>query len=114
MRTVAALRATPSDVLEADGLLLGTPANMGYMAGAMKVFFDGCYYPLLRETPGLPYGLWVHGNDDTTGAVRSVEKLADGLRWQRVVPPVTLTGPLDADGRAALRELSATVAASLL
>ena len=101
-------------MLESDGLLLGTPANMGYMAGALKVFFDGCYYPLLRETPGLPYGLWVHGNDDTGGAVRSVEKLAGGLRWQRVAAPVELTGPVDADGRAALRELAGTVAASLL
>ena len=114
VRAVAALRATPSDVLEADGLVLGTPANMGYMAGALKVFFDGCYYPLLRETPGLPYGLYVHGNNDVEGAVRSVETLATGLRWQRVSAPVAVVGPLDGTGRAALRDLSATVAASLL
>ena len=114
VRTAAALRATPSDVLEADAVVLGTPANMGYMSGALKHFFDGCYYPLLRETPGLPYGLYVHGNNDVEGAVRSVESLATGLRWQRVAAPVQVVGPLDAAGRAALRDLSATVAAALL
>src|SRR3712207_1403897 len=59
-----ALSAGAADLLAADGVLLGTPANIGYMSGALKHFFDTVYYPCLDATPGLPYGVYVHGNDD--------------------------------------------------
>ena len=65
----AALSAGPADVLAADAVLLGTPANIGYMSGALKHFFDIVYYPVLDDTRGLPYGLYVHGNLDTAGAI---------------------------------------------
>ena len=64
-----ALTATVPDVLAADGYLLGTPANIGYMSGALKYFFDGIYYPCLEADQARPYGLYVHGNLDTGGAV---------------------------------------------
>ena len=74
----AALAATAVDVLAADGFLLGTPANIGYLSGAMKHFFDQVYYPCLSAKVGAPYGLYVHGNLDTTGAVRAAESITKG------------------------------------
>ncbi len=62
-----ALAATAVDVLGADGYLLGTPANIGYMSGALKHFFDMIYYPCLTATQRRPYALYVHGNSDTGG-----------------------------------------------
>src|SRR5690606_37507714 len=70
-----ALGATITDVLEADGYLLGTPANFGYMSGALKHFFDTVYYPVLEATQGRPYGLWVHGNNDVEGAIASIDRI---------------------------------------
>jgi NAD(P)H-dependent FMN reductase len=108
-----ALTASAADVLAADGYLLGTPANIGYMSGALKHFFDGIYYPCLEATQRRPYGLYVHGASDTTGAVRSVESITTGLRWRPVRPPVLVTGT---PGKQHLRdcwELGALLAAEL-
>ncbi|HET9895251.1 MAG TPA: flavodoxin [Streptosporangiaceae bacterium] len=110
---VPALTATAVDVLNADGYLLGTPANIGYMSGALKHFFDGMYYPCLEATQRRPYGLYVHGATDTTGAVRGVESITTGLGWRQVRPPLLVTGqPRNADLEACW-ELGAVIAAEL-
>jgi multimeric flavodoxin WrbA len=108
-----ALAATVVDVLEADGYLLGTPANLGYMSGALKHFFDTIYYPCLDATAGRPYGVWVHGNDDTGGAVAAIERIVTGLRWTAVAPPLQLVGAPDRAALDAAHELGATAAATL-
>ena len=66
--TRPALTASAVDVLEADGYVLGTPANLGSMSGALKHFFDSIYYPCLDATQRRPWGLYVHGNNDVDGA----------------------------------------------
>jgi flavorubredoxin len=108
-----ALTAAAAEVLEADGYLLGTPANIGYMSGALKHFFDGIYYPCLEATRRRPYGLYVHGGMDTTGAVRAVESITAGLQWRPVRPPVTITGPPTKLDLEACWELGALLAAEL-
>jgi multimeric flavodoxin WrbA len=108
-----ALTAAAVDVLGADGLLLGTPANIGYMSGALKHFFDGIYYPCLEATKRRPYGLYVHGASDTGGAIRAVESIATGLKWRQVRPPVSVTGPPAADDLEACWELGAMLAAEV-
>ncbi len=108
----AALEATASDVLAADGYLLGTPANIGYMSGALKHFFDTVYYPCLDSTAGRPYGLYVHGNLGVEGAVTSVQGIAKALGWKPVAKPLELTGTPDKAALEACWELGATTAAS--
>ena len=109
-----ALAATAVDVLDADGYVLGTPANLGYMSGALKHFFDTIYYPCLDATVGRPFGVFVHGNDDTAGALRAVEKITTGLRWTPAQAPVSVTGAPSATDRDACWELGAAVAAGLM
>jgi multimeric flavodoxin WrbA len=110
----AALGATASDLLAADALLLGTPANIGYMSGALKHFLDTVYYVCADDTRGLPYGLYVHGNQGVEGAVRSVTAIADGLGWRRAAAPVEVLGTPGRDAVAACTELGGVLAASVM
>ncbi len=109
-----ALAATLPDMLAADGYLFGTPANFGYMSGALKHFFDTVYYPSLDHVAGRPYGLWVHGNNDTVGAVNAVEKLATGLGLEKAADVLDVAGTADAAVRERAYELGGTLAATLM
>jgi multimeric flavodoxin WrbA len=109
-----ALAATLPDMLDADGYLFGTTANFGYMSGALKHFFDTVYYPSLDHVAGRPYGLWVHGNNDTVGAAAAVGKLATGLALAKAADVLEVTGPIDAAVRERAYELGGTLAATLI
>jgi NAD(P)H-dependent FMN reductase len=119
-----ALEANAADVLAADGYLLGTPANFGYMSGALKHFFD----TIFLEAGGAlsddgsasaaaggkkPYGLWVHGRYDTTGAVRSVQSIVGALPWTQAAEVLEVLGDVGEPQTAAAYELGGTLAALL-
>jgi multimeric flavodoxin WrbA len=109
-----ALAAVIPDMLEADGYLFGTTANFGYMSGALKHFFDTVYYPSLDHVAGRPYGLWVHGNNDTVGAAAAVDKLATGLSLTKAADVLEVVGAIDAAVRERAYELGGTLAATLM
>lgn len=114
VESVPALATTDDHVLRADGLVLLTPANFGYMSGALKHFFDRTYYTCEGAVSGRPYALCVHGDNDTSGAVSSVEKIATGWGLNAVAPATELTGEPGRDQLDAVSEVAATVGAHLL
>jgi multimeric flavodoxin WrbA len=109
-----ALTVSPVEMLRADGYLPRTPANLGYISGALKHFFDTVYYPSLDHVAGRPYGLWVHGNNDTVGATTAVEKVATGMSLAKAADALEITGPIDAGARERAYELGGTLAATLM
>lgn len=125
VRVRPALEATAAEVQAADGLVLGTPANFGYMSGALKHFFDTVF----REVGGalgkdgapagsasggrVPFGLYVHGRYDTAGAVRSVLAIAGALPWHQAAPVLELLGDVGPAERESAYELGGTIAALL-
>jgi multimeric flavodoxin WrbA len=122
-----ALEATAEDVLAADGYLLGTPANFGYMSGALKHFFDSTFLQVggaLDDsggagaggggaTKGRPFGLYVHGRYDLTGAVRAVLSITGALGWRQGFDVLEVLGDVDAGTEGAAYELGGTIAALL-
>jgi multimeric flavodoxin WrbA len=105
--------AGPEDVLAADGLILGTPENFGYMSGMMKDFLERIFYPCEGRVAGRPWALFVGAGQDGTGAVNSVERIVTGLRLKRIGEPVVVVKDLQPGQTAALEELGATFAAGL-
>jgi multimeric flavodoxin WrbA len=121
-----ALEATADDVLEADGYLLGTTANFGYMSGALKHFFDSTFLQVggalsddgsagesAGATKGRPFGLYVHGRYDTAGAVRSVTSIVSALQWRQAASVLEVLGDVTDEHREAAYELGGTIAALL-
>ena len=109
-----ALSAGPVDVLEADAYLLGTPANIGYLSGALKHFFDQVYYPCLDATRGRPYAAYVHGNEGLEGAVRAMRGITSALGWEPVAPVLEVMGQPGQDELAACTELGGVLAAAVM
>jgi hypothetical protein len=119
-----ALDVRTEDVLAADGYLLGTTANFGYMSGALKHVFDSLFLELggaladdgsaaAADGGRRPFGLYVHGRYDTTGAVRSVLAITGALPWRQAAPVLEVLGEPDEDAHGAAYELGATLAALL-
>jgi len=122
-----ALETSADDVLGADGYLLATPANFGYMSGALKHFFDSTFLqvggaldssgaadPGSGKTAGRPFGLLVHGRYDTVGAVRAVLSIVAALQWRQAAATVELLGDVDSAASTAAHELGATLAAVVM
>ncbi|WP_067853873.1 flavodoxin family protein [Nocardia shimofusensis] len=109
-----ALTCSPADFLAADGYLLGTPVNLGYISGALKHAFDSAYYQILDSTRGRPFGVWLHGNEGTEGAQRALTAITTGLGWEQAVDTVVVSGEPDKAEVEACWNLGATVAATLM
>lgn len=108
-----ALEATVDDLLAADGFILGTPENFGYMSGAMKYFLDRTFYPCEGKLNGRPYGLFVRAGNDGSGAISSMQRILKGLMVREVHAPVLMCGEFDDQKLQDCEELGMTLAAGL-
>lgn len=108
-----AFDTTLADLLEADGLLIGTPENFGTMSGAIKDLFDRTYYPAEGLMTGRPYAVFVAAGNDGRGAHAQIDRIALGYGWKKVHDGMIARGELQAADLAAAEELGMTLAAGL-
>jgi hypothetical protein len=105
--------AGPAEVLAADGIILGTTENLGYMSGALKDFFDRTYYGVIEQTEALPYALYIRAGHDGTGTRRAVESITTGLKWRAVQAPLVCRGAWQESFVEDCRNLGLAMAAGL-
>ena len=113
LRIRTALEADVDDLLWADGFILGTPENFGYMSGAMKYFLDRVFYPCENKISGKPWAMFVRAGNDGTGAISSVRRILKGLAVREVQDPVLFAGEFDESRLAECEELGLLMAAGL-
>ncbi|WP_295639794.1 NAD(P)H-dependent oxidoreductase [Novosphingobium sp.] len=85
---IAAESAQPEALLLADAFVFACPENLATMSGAMKEFFDRCYYPLLGRIEGRAYATLIAAGSDGSGAQAQIDRIATGWRLRRVAEPL--------------------------
>ena len=113
VRFKLAAEADADDLRWANGLILGTPENFGYMSGMLKDFLDRTYYEVEGELQPLPYAIFISAENDGTGAVSAIQRIAKGYPFTEVCAPLIVKGALKKADLVAARELGLTLAAGL-
>lgn len=105
--------ATLQDLLECDGLVIGSPEYFGYMAGMIKDFFDRTYSEACgrKEIFRKPYVAFISAGNDGRGALKSIERICIGYQFNEVQEPVVARGEIDQETLFKCEELGKTIAA---
>lgn len=101
------------DLLDCEGIALGTPENFGYMSGAVKDFFDRTFYPAEGKVFRKPYVVFISAGNDGTGALNSIERIALGYKFKKVYEPVISRGVLTPETLDKCRELGQVLAGGI-
>lgn len=101
------------DLLQADGVIFGTPENFGYMSGALKDFFDRTYYPAQGKVESLPFTVFISAENDGSGAAREIERIAKGYAFKLVQTPIIAVGDLTPAILSQCEELGMSMAVGL-
>ena len=104
------LEANAEDALKADGILISSTENIGYMAGLTKDFFDRAYPSLLDHSGGKAVAIYIRAGLDGTGTKRALESILSGLNWRLMAPILICHGAWDDGFIAEVETLALTLA----
>lgn len=113
VRMVPALQADISDLSWCDGVIFGSPENLGYLSGGLKNFFDRTFYPAQPLQLNLPYAAVISAGNDGTGALRQLERITKGYPMRCVCEPMIIKGEAVAEDFERCEELGEAFATGL-
>jgi multimeric flavodoxin WrbA len=88
--------ATAQDIRDCDAIVICSPEYFGYMAGAIKDFFDKTYEELKDDQKiwKKPYCVVISAGNDGSFALSHIERICKGYRFKKVQHPITCKGPV--------------------
>ena len=113
VRLLSPFDVQTEDVIKADGVIIGTTENIGYMAGATKDMFDRCYNDWLDICAGKAVGVYIRAGLDGTATTHALNSILTGLRWRMMAPPLVLHGTWNPAFIDEVAELSLGMAAGM-
>lgn len=106
------LEARIEDILNCDGLVVGSPDYFSYMAGGLKDFFDRTYYPTQGKVNDKPYVVFI-----TCGgggkAIKSVVEMCEKFKLKKMAEPLIIQGKPDETAKEKLKALGKNFASKL-
>ena len=105
--------ATLEDLIDCDGLAIGTPEYFGYMAGMIKDFFDRTYKEAhtLKEVFKKPYVVFISAGNDGSGASAWIDRICKGFTFKKVSEPIISRGDVTGEDLEKCYELGRLIAA---
>ncbi|HOL35986.1 MAG TPA: NAD(P)H-dependent oxidoreductase [bacterium] len=104
--------ATEKDLIECDGIVIGSPDYFSYMAGGLKDFFDRTFYPSQGKVTGKPCVMFVtHGGGGK--AVDSLESMCKWFKFKKVAEPLLIKNRPSPSDKIKLRELGALLVSAI-
>lgn len=101
------------DIELADGFIIVSPEYFGYMAGAIKDFFDRTYYPARNKNINKPYALIICCENDGEGTKRSIESIANGYILKKTLDTLIVKEKEILQKMNAIKEIGETFSAGI-
>jgi multimeric flavodoxin WrbA len=104
--------ALARDMRNCDAVVICSPEYFGYMAGAIKDFFDRTYEEL-KDDPTVhkkPYAAVISAGNDGSFALSHIERICKGYRLKKVQHPIVCKGPVTEDVLGRCADLGSTLA----
>ena len=107
-----AAETVSDDLRKCRAFVICSPEYFGYMAGAIKDFFDRTYEALKDDVAvqRKPFAIVVSAGNDGSFALSHIERICKGYRLREVQKPLVCKGGLTEEALARCAELGSTIA----
>jgi multimeric flavodoxin WrbA len=103
---------TAQDLKKCSAVIICSPEYFGYMAGAVKDFFDRTYEELKDDAAvhRKPFSIVISAGNDGSFALSHIERICKGYLLKKVQKPIVCKGRITEDMLARCFELGSTIA----